>query len=367
MSYLTESPRVNYEFRQRIHTGDTTVADWENVDVRDPVFLSRIANDPLIIGFGGIGTTSDKDSSYVAKFIHRLIGVGNLANIISIKHSHIKGENFARFFDENPEELFALGMEEAFNIAENLIFPRVWDSNGQKLPADMAAHSMRDVTIFAHCYGFFSSVQYLENVLDYYLINDLGYTREEADFIMKQIFVLSYEAGEIYRPKKFSNFNISSLGSELWKETVLNFVNRDFSKIQMLNGEKEKIMASKMYRTKDPALAEKFIKENEYLLMREGDVIDLYTEQITRDGSDHDLSTIYRHKDTWLPGYYTTENGDYVSQAAAIALAIAVANSMKNRESHSLIPIDMQDMFEQTNSVLETTRMHFGIVNDLQF
>ena len=244
MSYLTESPRVNYEFRQRIHTGDTTVADWKNVDIKDPAFLSRIADDPLIIGFGGIGTTSDKDSSYVAKFIHRLIGVGNLANIISIKHSHIKGEGFARFFDENPEELFALGMEEAFNIAESLVFPRVLDEDGNKLPAEKAAHKMRDITIFAHCYGFFSSVQYLENVLDYYLTNDLGYTREEADLIMQQIFVLSYEAGEIYRPKKFTNFNISSLGSELWKETVLNFVKRDFSKVEMLNGEKEKIMAS---------------------------------------------------------------------------------------------------------------------------
>ncbi|MBP3581904.1 MAG: hypothetical protein J6J33_04060 [Clostridia bacterium] len=366
MSYLTESPRVDFEFRQRIHTGDTTVADWKNVDIRDPEFLQKIAGDPLVIGYGGIGTTSDKDSSYVAKFIHRLIGVGDLANIISIKHSHIKGENFARFFDENPEELFALGMEEAFKIGENLIFPRVLDENGNKLPAEMAAHSMRDVTIFAHCYGYFSSVQYLENVLEYYLKNELGYSQAETDFIMEQIFVLSYEVGDIYKTKKFKNFNISSLGSELWKDTVLNFVNRDFSNVQMLDGEKEKIIASKMFQTKDPALVEKFIKNNEYVMMREGNVIDLYTEQITLDGSDHDLSTIYRHKDTWLPGYFTTENGDYISQAAAISLAIAVANSMKNRESTKLVPIDMQDMFEQISSVLQTTRTHFGIVNELQ-
>ena len=134
----------------------------------------------------------------------------------------------------------------------------------------------------------------------------------------------------------------------------------------MLDGEKEKIIASKMFQTKDPALVEKFIKNNEYVMMREGNVIDLYTEQITLDGSDHDLSTIYRHKDTWLPGYFTTENGDYISQAAAISLAIAVANSMKNRESTKLVPIDMQDMFEQISSVLQTTRTHFGIVNELQ-
>lgn len=366
MSYLTEGPRINFEFRQRIHTGDTTVADWENVDIGDPEFLKRIANDPLIIGFGGIGTTSDKDSSYVAKFIHRLIGVGNLANIISIKHSHLKGENFARFFDENPEELFALGMEEAFKIGENLIFPRVLDANGNKLPPEVAAHSMRDVTIFAHCYGYFSSVQYLENVLEYYLKNELGYSQAETDHIMEQIFVLSYEVGDIYKTKKFTNFNISSLGSELWKDTVLNFVNRDLSGVQMADDEKAKIMSSKMYQTKDPALVEKFIKENEYVMMREGNVIDLYTEQITRDGSDHDLSTIYRHKDTWFPGYFTTENGNYISQAAAISLAVAVANSLKNRESNTLIPIDMQDMFEQITSVLKMARTHFGVVNELQ-
>ena len=119
-------------------------------------------------------------------------------------------------------------MEAAFKIGENLIFTRVLDENGNKLPAEMAAHSMRDVTIFAHCYGYFSSVQYLENVLEYYLKNELGYSQAETDFIMEQIFVLSYEVGDIYKTKKFKNFNISSLGSELWKDTVLNFVNRDF-------------------------------------------------------------------------------------------------------------------------------------------
>ena len=366
MSYLTESPRIDFEFRQRIHKGDTTIADWENVDISDPKFLKKIADNPLIIGYGGIGTTSDKDSSYVAKFIHRLIGVGSLANIISIKHSHIEGENFARFFDENPEELFALGMEEAFKIGENLIFPRVIDANGNKLPTEVAAQNMRDVTIFAHCYGYFSSVQYLENVLEYYLKNELGYSQEETNHIMEQIFVLSYEVGDIYKTTKFKNFNISSLGSELWRDTVLNFVNRDLSNVYMLDGEKEKIMASKMYQTKDPALVEKFINANEYIMMREGNVIDLYSEKITRDGSDHDLSTIYRHKDTWFPGYFTTENGNYISQAAAISLAIAVANSMKNRESDKLIPIDMQDMFAQISSVLQTTRTHFGVVNELQ-
>ena len=84
--------------------------------------------------------------------------------------------------------------------------------------------------------------------------------------------------------------------------------------------------------TKNPELVARFLNNNKYAMYQDGNNIDIYTNGLTLDGSDHDLSTIYRHIDGRM-SYYTNETGSAVSDTIGAVLNYALQNSLKNKRS----------------------------------
>ena len=125
-------------------------------------------------------------------------------------------------------------------------------------------------------------------------------------------------------------------------------------------------MQSKMFQTKDPELVRRFLRNNKYALLRDGNIIDIYTNGLTTDGSDHDLSTIYQHQNGSM-SYYTNELGRTVSNTIAQVLRYALKNSLKNRQSNQFHPLDMNEIFDICAKTMQISRTYFGEVADLDF
>ncbi len=351
--------REEHRFGQRITSDYISTTHWLPLDLKT-INIKK----PTILCFGGIATTNDRDANYVAKLIQRLIPVEGDANVISLIHSHIQGEKAARYFGEDKDELLDIGIREAYEIVDSIFLPLLTDENGNRLMIQDACKNIRSINIFAHCYGHFTSVYYIEVALRHTL-KYFSYTDDEIERIIKQILVVSYEAGEFYKTS-FPNVNITSLASELWEDIVLKFPKRDFETVEMQGDEKEKFMQSKMFETKDPELVRRFLRNNKYALLRDGNIIDIYTNGLTTDGSDHDLSTIYQHQNGSM-SYYTNELGRVVSNTIAEVLRYALKNSHKNRESNNLQPLDMNEIFNICARNMQISRTYFGEVADLDF
>ncbi len=356
---LPKRIRVEYEFGKRITNDFENTIHWLSVELKD-ININR----PTILCFGGIATTNSRDANYVAKLIQRITPVEREANLISIIHSHFDGDKAASYFDENPDELFVQGYHEACQIVDEIFIPLVTDKESNRLMIQDACKNIRNINIFAHCYGYFSTVRYIEEAfID--SLKFLSYTDKEISRILRQVFVLSYEPGDIYQTS-FSNLSVNSIASELWEDMVLNLPNMNFDNIEMQGDEKERILESDMYRTKDPELVRKFFRNNKYAIMKDDNHIDIFTNALTIDHTDHDLSTIYRH----LPGnmsHYTNELGSITSDTIATAMKLALSNSVDNRFSSKFYPLDMNKMFNECSKQLELARTFFGEVAELNF
>ncbi len=346
-------------FGQRITSDTENTQHWLPLDINN-INTMR----PTFLCFGGIATTNSRDANYVAKMVQRITPVEGNANIISIIHSHIVGENAARYFDEDKDELFARGIHEAFQIVDAIFLNLLIDKEGNRLMVQDACQNMRNINIFAHCYGHFSTVSYLETALES-AMQMLSYTDAEIEQILRAILVVSYESGQIYK-SKFTSINVNSVASELWSDVVLDFPNQIPENAKMQGDELEKILNSEMYRTKDPELVKRFLSNNKYALYQNGNNIDLYTNGLTIDGSDHDLSTIYRHI-TGKMSYYTNETGSAVSDTIGAVLNYALKNSIKNLRSRYYTPLDADEIFKICSDTMQITRTHFGMVADLDF
>lgn len=93
-------------------------------------------------------------------------------------------------------------------IFDILVVPRIQSKNGEKLPLDVAERNMRNLTIFAYCYG-----AYVVNCL-YEVINKhmkhLHYTNEEISCIFKQLVIITQSPSYILCDKKFTILNFAS-------------------------------------------------------------------------------------------------------------------------------------------------------------
>ena len=371
-----ENSTITYpeHITEEVRFGRRITSDYENTIHWLPIDLNhantelkyRIVskNKPTFITLGGIGTTNDRDANYVAKFVQRIIPIEGEANVISIIHSHYQGERAARYFDEDPEEHMYSKLHEAYRLVDTIFIPLLTDNDGNRLLIQDACKNIRMVNIFAHCYGHFTTVKYIEDALETTLPY-FSYSQDEIDRIFKEIFVLSYEAGHVYQTK-FTNVNINSIASELWQDAVLDFPNQDLSQTKMIGTEKEEIMSSEMFKTKDPALVQKFLKNNKYILMQNGNCIDIYTNGLTIDGTDHDLSTIYRHIDGHHSSY-TNELGITISDTISNVLRYILQNSLKNKESRNPTYLNIDEIFKICSDSLQISRTFFGEVMGLRF
>lgn len=346
-------------FGQRITSNDKNTKHWLPLDLQN---INTML--PTFLCFGGIATTNSRDANYVAKMVQRITPVEGNANIISIIHSHYMGENAARYFDEDPEELFQRGIHEGFQIVDAIFLNLLVDKDGNRLMVQDACKNMRNINIFAHCYGHFSTVSYLETALES-TMQMLSYTDEEINQLFRAILVVSYESGQIYK-SKFTSININSVASELWSKVVLDFPKQDLKNVKMQGDELNKILSSEMYLTKNPELVKRFLSNNKYALYQDDNNIDLYTNGLTTDGTDHDLSTIYRHIDGKM-SYYTNETGSAVSDTIGAVLNYGLKNSIKNLKSHYYIPLNIDEIFKLCSNTMQITRTHFGMVADLDF
>ena len=198
---LQESPSIKWGFGKRVPKTEKNKFGWENVE------LSDIPTDkPILLCFGGDGTTSNQFANFLAKMSFRLLGVkeeDEYIDTFSVRYSASEHTIVGRMNKKEIEEL-----------AKKVFIPRVTDKNGERLPVKKACENLRDINILIHCYGqdvVNETITHLANTMQH----DLGYQEDEIRTALKQIFVIGYAPFDKSN-NLYTSFFVKSLNDEIF-------------------------------------------------------------------------------------------------------------------------------------------------------
>lgn len=311
---------------------------WQELDLSS----YRITK-PTVICLGGNGTTDAREANGMAKIVQNMIGESEDVDIISITYSH--------------SNLFKLGMlstKEEYEIVQKLFIPLLFDEKGNKLPHKQAVKNFRNITVFAHCFGSRNvwedceKILYLElmrNRVDVFDLNEL----------IEQIFVVSYAPS--CKKGSTMTFNVKSINDRLFGEEYQN-------EMLSLNMKKTKFspyseIALDLFMceaVEKPKLLEdigkNFFKKHKYVLAKSGKTINLFTDKLSFDDSDHEISVISRSS-TWKASANSTLLGKAVSQSVAFALASSLVNASINNQNPGFVPLDLDSIISDTEYLLQ--------------
>lgn len=309
---------------------------WEEVDIKN----FRVKK-PLVLLLGGSGTLSDEASNGNVKIVETFLGVFNQdVDLLGVTYNHA-------FTDEEQ-------MASVDEIVANIFVP-ILTKNGKRLTLQSALKKMRNITIFAHCYGDFKILTMLVNKLNEQMTK-LKYSADEIKKITKQIFVVSYGTNPRQKIERdIKSFTVISASDEYWLDPELDT-------LRMLDAKDVKI--SKKDRQKFENLSKdaagelrsyKFYEENErcFIFAENEDNIRVATGMLhKKDDGDHSFGELKRQED-WKIGEKASKTGDYVSRCLACALCHSVANSILNNKSKKFVEIDMADLRAELENIVK--------------
>ncbi len=328
---------MKYLFGRRNFKKDKYGCNWELLDIG-----SYKVDKPIVLCLGGNCTIDERDANAMARSAQRLIGETDAVDFLSIAYSH-SGAFKAGY----------LATSEIIEIVDKLFLPLLLSEKCCPLPVEQACKNMRKVNILAHCFGAREIVPDIEKQLLSRLFF-LGYDETEAKKIAGQIFVAGFVGGK--RNTYTSSFLVKSVNDRFYgSEYAMELITQKLDYVDM--GNKDKVRLFHLFHavTKDidkmTETCEKFLRLHEYMLVRKGKNINLFTAKLTKCNGDHEITAIDRDKD-WKAGYEVTKRGDIISQTLGYALASAVANSLTNCEREVFLPLDMKEMKEECESLL---------------
>ena len=210
----------------------------------------------------------------------------------------------------------------------------------------------------AHCFGAREIVPDLERTLEKRLLY-LGYSETEMRNIISQIFVAGFVGG--YKQLYTSSFLVKSISDKYYSDEYKGeLLNLRLGEIKMTESDKGKVARLYANILKDRSNLNlhcaNLFKRYKYLLSQVGNEVTLYTAELTKTNSDHEIHTLHRDS-SWRVDYSTNRKGDIISQTFAYALASGVVNSISNCESEPFIPLDMEEMKNECESLLEDLRL----------
>ena len=302
-----ESTFIKWGFGKRVPKTEENKFGWENVD------LDNIPNNkPIVLCFGGDGTTSEEFANGLAKMTKQLLGMKDTDNFIDIFSIHYNAQN--------KDSVGYLTDEDINQIAEKLFLPRVTDANGNRLPTKKACQNMRNVNILSHCHGERVASQIIDKVASAMTTN-LGYSEEETKQVLRQALLISY--APYGKPNKYStNFSVKSLSDDV-------FV---FSEDFFESAEKERYIGAGEFLKKDNTLT-------------------LFTESIVGEKENINNPKISEHSEisrmsrdeNWMN---KNPRSNAISCCMALVLALGVASSQQQSVQDEFVPIPSLDDIE---------------------
>lgn len=311
---------------------------WQDIDLSS----YRITK-PTVICLGGNGTTDTREANGMAKIVQNMIGESEDVDIISITYSH------SNLFDVG-----LLSTKEEYEIVQKLFIPLLFDENGNKLPQKQAIKNFRNITIFAHCYGARNVWEDCEKIL-YLELMRKGVDAFDLNRLIEQIFVVSYASS--CKKGSTMTFNIKSINDRFFGEEYKNeMLSLNMQKTRFSTCSKIALDLFMFEAMENPKLledvGEKFFKKHKYVLAKSGKTINLFTDKLSLDDSDHEVSVISR-SETWAPSINSTLLGKAVSQSVAFALASSLVNASINNQNSGFVPLDLDGVISDTEHLLQ--------------
>ncbi len=294
---------------------------------------------PVVLILGGNGTVSDKAANGNAKVVSSWLGVfKDDVDILSVNYNRVLHDK------DN-----ILQMQEYLT---NQFFLPLVSKNGKKIDFQKACKNLRQVTLFAHCYGKIA----FDHVFDMLAekCKALGYEKSQIEQLLDQIFFVSY--GIWSRESRVPCLNVLSYYDEMWLHTDMawSFLLEQLDNVEV-SPEDKKAIVETCKKAVDPLFEiEKFMtKNNRCFVLRDKNILRLASSEFhIHSVGDHTLKDLTRDEN-WETSTSLSKAGDHVSKCIACALCNSVANSILNQRSKKLIPFSLSELQKQLESVVK--------------
>jgi hypothetical protein len=334
---------MNYKFTigRRARLIENIINNYEIIDLD-----TYSADKPIVLVFGGNGTTDDRSANGNAKIVSSMLGVFNDdVDILSVNYNQALGE---QYIINNCKELI-----------NKLLLPLV-SKDGTRIDIVNACKNMRKITVFAHCRGVDGIMRRLIPVLKQELSN-LQYNDTEIKCLISQIVMVAYGANfkDIITDVKgvyclsfcddmFPNGAVQQAKQFITKLDIINMVKTDRDMLKQINFNKpakaiyaDLIEFLKLHRRVYNSYQDNNIRLFAYGLIQTDNHI---WEQ------DHSIHAFARD-DYYDRHENASSTGDCISRCLACALCNSVANGIINQRYNEFIDFDMNKLNLQMEDI----------------
>ncbi len=330
----------------------TRFKHWERVDL-----ASYNVDKPVVLVLGGDGTREERLANGNAKIIESLLGVFKEdVDLLAVNYNAVPSKQ--EYLSENCN-----------NLVNNLFMPCV-QLEDKRIDINQACKNMRQFTISTHCFGDFKVFSTMLKIFEENLIK-LGYTDNEINKIIEQIFVIGYGSQNIANSKRFKSLYCTSLSDDVMvveglalKSDFLNKINeismsesdkKAFSSVIEYNKTKVSKHHGLAYMSREMEKifkAKRRVYQLNYINNINLIAYGLYQTYGHIWEADHSMNALARNND-WSANKNVSLTGDCVSRCLACGLCNSVANSLINNNSSKLIEFDMQGLQQQINDICQ--------------
>lgn len=334
---------MNYKFTigRRASVEENISNNYEIIDLN-----TYKASKPIVLVLGGNGTTDDRAANGNAKIVASMLGVfSNDVDLLSVNYNKA---------NEDPEL-----SENCEKIVQNLLLPYVSD-NGKRLDIETACKNMRNITIFAHCFGVDGPIDSIVRILDNELYN-LKYTSKERKRIISQIFLVAYGSNFNDEIDSVKSVYCLSFSDEMFLNSSMLLSSEFLTKthlIEMVKCDRDilnEIDTKKSFNSIFEQV-KNFLKTHRRVYnIKEDKHIRLFAYGLHQTDEhiwemDHTIMGLTRDDD-WNKHENASSTGDCVSRCLACALCNSVANSIINQNSNRFIDLDMKKLQRQITTI----------------
>ncbi len=328
--------QVHFSYGKRVKDNDIP-CHYLKIDPEE-VLLDK----PTVFYFGGTGTNSTMQVNGGLKMLENLLReFSSDVNLIGMHYNYIDSdENEA--IDRNIDEFI------------NYILLKHIQKDGAVLDVQEVCKRMRNITIFAHCFGKKIAdrmVQKLEILLE-----NLGYRKKDCAKIAGQIFIISHASEPCEKKSHAKTLDVVSPLDNLiddnnyaWRLLLGNLNQAQISpsdkkELERLIKEYGKMVGQEVQRF--------YEKNNRVFIVKDKDEIYLAPSMpLDQYWWEHGSKFISRNEE-YKANSNATEVGDYVSRCLLCALCNSVANAILNNNSDKIIPFDLDELKLQLEDVV---------------
>lgn len=321
---------MEFDFKLCIRVDNPEIYNCKEVDLED----YRVKK-PVVFVIPGKGANSNKDINGYLKVIKSQLGVFN-QDVDLVGLCYKDGTATTHFEEANVAK-----------VVRNFFLPLVTSENGERLTLKEACKNMRNLTIFAHCFGVEMANQFTERLMDE--MHYLHYTDEEQLEILSQVVMIGFASWTTNT--KFTTVNIVSpydtlfedRGKVSWEDVLLKFKemdmspedrkyfedvlnqlpNRDLEGLEGFYGNKQRCFVVPHYSAKHQSLS-------------------LVCSKLYKNASDH-YARGFALGGNWEPHEWLTEAGYTFVKCSSCILCNSVANSIINRMKKEFVPFNMKN------------------------